>query len=53
MLPMQAFYDWLARPSKTAEARKNRLTHLTLVSREKIMSVTSELIWYVWNAPQA
>jgi hypothetical protein len=53
MLTLQAFYDWLARPSKTTDAHKGRLARLTRVSREKSMSVASELVWYVWSAPQA
>jgi len=53
MSAMQTFYNWLTTPGKTADARKSRLAQLTRASRAKIMQVASEVVWYVWTAPQA
>ncbi len=49
---MQNFYNWLT-TTGNADARKNRIAQLTCISRTQIMRVASELVWYVWNAPQA
>lgn len=53
MLTMQAFHKWLTSPGKTPQARQSRLARLTRISRDKIRSVASELVWYVWDGPQA
>ncbi|MEW6029592.1 MAG: hypothetical protein AB1554_08925 [Chloroflexota bacterium] len=53
MLTMQAFQEWLASPGKTPDARQSRLARLTRVGREQVKSLASDLIWYVWSAPQA
>lgn len=53
MLTMQVFHKWLTSSGKTPDARQSLLARLTRVSLDQVKSVASDLIWYVWSAPQA
>ena len=49
MLKMQAFHKWLSSTDETPNTLQSRMARLTRVSRNRIMEVTGDLIWFVWN----
>jgi hypothetical protein len=53
MSSMQAFHEWLSSAAEAPEAYRNSLVHLTQASRTQILSLASDLTWFIWSTDKA
>lgn len=48
---MHVFYRQMS--AKPADENRRRLSGLTRLSREQVLKTTSQIVWYIWDAPSA
>ena len=51
MLNMQAFHKWLTSTDVTPDTLQGRMARLARIGRARIMKITGELVWFIWDAP--
>ena len=52
MPTMQAFHQSLSAAPKASDSRRKQLASLTRIRRDQVLALTSELTWFIWDAPQ-
>jgi hypothetical protein len=53
MLNMQAFHKWLSSTDETPNTLQGRMARLARVSRARIVEIAGDLVWFMWESPQA
>jgi hypothetical protein len=46
---MQAFHKWVFSKDETPNTLQGRMARLVHVSRARIMEITGDLLWFVWE----